>query len=112
MLLLNGPQRFVFKKLNSLFPSWKLRFVNTAVKLSDIAFLRRAGGGVNFGINHTASPVALHHEGGLLVYLQVFLLENDRNKNDKNITKNITCVHECVHLCARTSRDTKCVTHA
>lgn len=54
--------------------------MHTAVKLSDIAFLRRTGGGVHFGINHTASPVALHHEGGLLVYLQVLLLENDREE--------------------------------
>lgn len=40
----------------------EVRFVHTAVKLSDIAFVCGAGGGVNFGVDHTASPVALHHE--------------------------------------------------
>lgn len=56
----------------------EVRFVHTTVKLSDIAFVCRARGGVNFGVNHTASPVALHHKRCLLVYFQVLLLEKTR----------------------------------
>lgn len=50
-------------------------WARTTVKISDIALLRGARGGVNLGINNATSPVTLHHEGCLLVYLQVLLLE-------------------------------------
>lgn len=30
---------------------------------------------MNLGVNDATGPVTLHHEGGLLVYLQVLLLE-------------------------------------
>lgn len=76
---------------------YKVRLVRTAVKLSDIAFLRRARGGVDFSVNHTSSPVALHHEGCLLVYLQVLLLQ----KTGKNMIRIYVCTCMCVCLYLR-----------
>ncbi len=77
---------------------YKVSLVHTTVKLSDIAFLRRARGGVDFGINHTSSPVALHHEGCLLIYLQVFLLQ----KTGKNMIRIYVCTCICLCVCACT----------
>lgn len=81
----------------------KVRLVRTAVKLSDIAFLRRAGGGVDFGVNYTSSPVALHHERCLLVYLQVLLLQ----KTGKNIIRIYVCVYAYACVCGRTFKGHK-----
>lgn len=61
----------------------------TAVELGDIAFLRGARWSVNFGVNNASGPVALHHEGCLLVYLQIFLLKKTGNASIRTM---------CLHL--------------
>lgn len=67
----------------------------TAVELGDIAFLRGARWSVNFGVNYASGPVALHHEGGLLVYLQIFLL---KKTGSASIRTMCTSVRVCPHL--------------
>lgn len=67
----------------------------TAVELGDIAFLRGARWSVNFGVDDASSPVALHHEGRLLVYLQIFLLKKTASASVRTMC---VCVRACLHL--------------
>lgn len=105
MMLKDNKTSWIIHLLKSTL-YYKVRFVCTTVKLSDIAFLRRSGRGVDFCVNHTSSPIALQHEGCLLVYLQVLLLQ----KTGKNMIR-IQYIYLGACVCACTSRDTKCVTH-
>lgn len=50
---------------------------------------------MNFGVNDTSSPVALHHEGCLLVYLQIFLLKKTANASVRTMC---AYVRVCLHL--------------
>lgn len=70
----------------------KDRLVHTTVQLSNVAFLRRARWGVDFGIYHTSSPISLHHEGGFLVYLQILLLQ----KIGKHMNMCVCALYVCV----------------